>query len=45
MEIYGIGIYKSMVICIRIGFGYPYSIDNLNYYNYFVLISLLDELT
>jgi ribosomal protein S13 len=45
MAIYGIGFYKSVLICTKIGLGYPYSIDNLNYYNYLVLVSLLDELT
>jgi ribosomal protein S13 len=35
MEIYGMGFHKSMLLCIKIGLGYPYSIDNLNYYNYF----------
>ena len=44
-DIYGIGSYKSTLICIKIGFAYPYSIDNLNFYNYFVLVSILDELT
>ena len=44
-EIYGIGSFKSMYICIKLGLGYPYSIDNLNFYNYFLLISLLEELT
>jgi len=44
-KIYGIGFYKSMYICIKLGLGYPYSIDNLNFYYYFLLVSLLDELT
>jgi ribosomal protein S13 len=45
MDIYGIGFHKSMFICIKLGLGYPYSIDNLNFYNYSILISVLDELT
>jgi ribosomal protein S13 len=44
-EIFGIGGYKSMLICVKVGFGFPYSIDNLNFYHYFLLVSLLDELT
>ena len=43
--IYGIGMHKSKFICIKLGLGYPFSIDNLNYYNYSILISVLDELT
>lgn len=43
--IFGVGKFKSSLICVKIGLGYPFSIDNLNFYNYFLIISLLDELT
>lgn len=43
--IYGLGNYKSNLICIKMGLGYPYSIDHLNYYQYYFLTSFLEELT
>lgn len=44
-KLYGIGRYKSFLISAKLGLGFPYSIDNLNHYNYSLLIVLLDELT
>ena len=35
--IYGIGWLKSVFICSRLGFAYPYSLNNINLYNYFLL--------
>lgn len=43
--IYGLGFFKSQFICTKLGLGYPYSVDNLNYYLYNLLVSVLDELT
>jgi small subunit ribosomal protein S13 len=40
--VYGIGKFKSYIICTKLGFGYPYSINNLNLYNFGLLIAILD---
>jgi small subunit ribosomal protein S13 len=43
--IYGLGFFKSNLISIKLGLGYPYSIDNLNFYLYNLLVSILNEFT
>jgi len=43
--IYGIGDYKSFIICAKIGFGFPYPTNNLNFYYFSLLSSVLDLYT
>jgi hypothetical protein len=43
--IYGVGKYKSFLLCIRLGFSYPFSVDNVNNYYFFLISSFLDEFT
>jgi len=43
--IYGIGWLKSIFISSRLGFSYPFSLNNLNLYNYLALIYILDFFT
>jgi small subunit ribosomal protein S13 len=44
-NIFGIGWFKSIMIVSKMGLSYPFSIDNLNLYNFFVLSSILDDYT
>lgn len=44
-SIFGIGWHKSLLISAKIGIPYPFSIDNLNYYNFYVLSNLLNIFT
>jgi len=44
-DIYGIGRYKAMVISTKIGFSFPFSINNLNYYYFKFLTCILDGFT
>jgi len=43
--IYGVGNYKSFLVCVRLGFSYPFSADNLNHYNFLLISCFLDEIT
>lgn len=43
--IYGIGWYKSMLICTKLGLSYPFLLKNLNLYNKGLLIFILDFYT
>jgi len=43
--IYGVGKYKSALTCNRLGFSYPFSVDNLNNYNFLLVSCFLDEIT
>jgi len=43
--IYGLGDFKSRYISVKLGLGYPYSINNLNFYMYQVLFIILENLT
>jgi small subunit ribosomal protein S13 len=43
--IYGIGWLKSIFICSRLGFSYPFSLNNINLYNFFILTYILDFFT
>jgi small subunit ribosomal protein S13 len=44
-SIYGIGNYKSLLMCIKFGLAYPFSINNLNVYLVGVFRFILDEYT
>jgi len=44
-SIYVIGWIKSIFICARLGLAYPYSLSNLNLYNYFILAYILEFFT
>jgi len=44
-SIYGIGWLKSIYISSRLGFSYPFSLNNINFYNYLALIYILDFFT
>jgi len=33
--IFGMGKYKSFLICVKAGFSYPFPVSNLNFYNFF----------
>jgi small subunit ribosomal protein S13 len=44
-NIYGIGWHKSGLVSAKIGFCYPYLIDELNLYLFFLLSCVLDDLT
>ena len=44
-NIYGIGWYKSIYICSKIGLSYPFCIKNLNTYNLLLLFFILDIFT
>jgi len=43
--IYGIGWLKSIFISSRLGFAYPFSLNNINLYYYFALVYILDFFT
>lgn len=43
--IYGIGLYKSLVICSKYGISYPFLFKYLNSYNKAILIFILDFYT
>jgi len=43
--IYGIGWYKSLIICSKIGLSYPFLFKYLNMYNKSLLIFILDFYT
>ena len=43
--IYGVGFYKSFLLSSRIGLGFPYFSNYLNFYNFYLLSTLLDECT
>lgn len=43
--IYGIGWLKSIFICSRLGLSYPFSLNNINLYNYFLLVYVLGFFT
>jgi len=43
--IYGVGKYKSFLICTKLGFSYPFSVNNINDYSFFLISNILDELT
>lgn len=44
-SIYGIGWYKSILICSKIGLSYPFILSNLNAYNRHLLSFVLDFYT
>lgn len=44
-KIYGIGQHKSFVAASKIGLSYPFFINNLNFYNFYLLSSVLNGLT
>lgn len=44
-SIYGIGWLKSIFICSKLGLAYPYTLNALNLYNYFILTYMLDFFT
>lgn len=43
-DIYGIGLYKSNKIISKIGFSYPYFINNINSYQFSLITFLLKNL-
>jgi len=43
--IYGVGLYKSLLICSKIGLSYPFLLKYLNIYNRALLIFVLDFFT
>jgi len=43
--IYGIGWYKSIIICSKIGLSYPFLLKYLNNYNKSLLIFILEHYT
>ena len=43
--IYGIGWLKSIYISSKLGFAYPFSLNNINLYNYSILAFILDFFT
>jgi hypothetical protein len=43
--IYGIGWLKSIFISSKLGFAYPFSLSNINLYNYLSLVYILDFFT
>lgn len=43
--IYGIGWYKSLIICSKLGLSYPFLLKYLNTYNKAILIYILDFYT
>jgi len=44
-QIYGIGWYKSIVACAKLGFSYPLNLNILNFYNLQALTTILDFIT
>jgi len=44
-EILGVGWYKSILVCSKLGLSYPFSCGNLNSYSYHILSLILDSLT
>lgn len=40
----GVGFRKSMLVASRFGFGHPFFINNVNFYQYFLLLFLLTYL-
>jgi len=44
-KIYGIGKHKSFVAVSKIGLSFPFFINNLNFYNFYLLSSVLNGLT
>jgi small subunit ribosomal protein S13 len=43
--IYGIGWLKAIYVCARLGFSWPFSLNNINLYNYSALVYMLDFFT
>jgi len=43
--IYGVGLYKSLLICSKLGLSYPFILKSLNNYNKSLLIFILDFYT
>ena len=41
-HIYGIGKYKALCICARLGLSYPFIMKNLNNYYFMILAFILD---
>ena len=44
-HIYGLGKHKAFCICARLGLAFPFIMNNLNNYNYMLLIFVLDFFT
>ena len=43
--IYGIGKYKALLICAKLGLAFPFILKNLNNYNFMFLTFILDSHT
>ncbi len=44
-NILGVGWHKAVLCCIKAGFAYPYSINNLNFYHFNVISLILNGFT
>lgn len=44
-DILGVGWYKSILVCSKMGLSYPFSCGNLNLFYFYILSSILDFVT